>query len=709
MQTSEPRPGLEEARRLLQVRFGHPDFRGGQADILEAVLAGQDCLGILPTGAGKSLCYQLPALLRAGTTLVLSPLIALMKDQVDALTARGLPATYVNSHLAPAEVQARLRATAAGRVKLLYAAPERLRSPRFLEALGRARVGLVAVDEAHCISQWGHDFRPDYLRLAELLGRLGQPQVLATTATATPEVRRDILTQLGLGQAPRQPPAVVVRGFARPNLRLGVQRVAGADDKLRRVLALLADHPRAILYCATRRHTEEVAQALAARGLGAAAYHAGLPEAERRAVQEAFVGGALPVVTATNAFGMGIDRADVRAVVHWDLPGSLEAYYQEAGRAGRDGQPARCELLLHPADIRTQRFFLEAQAAGPALLARVAAALTRQGARGQPVPEAALLALAEGDRSGPVRAVLQQLEGAGFCGPGGLDERGAPLWRLVDPGADLRPLAAHLAHKARLDEARLQRMLRYADTRACRHEAILRYFGDPARPQRCQACDNCLRESSPGPPTPAQGARAPTPGERAELEVVLSLVQRLGGRFGRGRVVQILRGSRARAVCEAGQHALPGHGALAHRRPAEVEAWIASLLEAGCLEVRGQEYPTLALTEHGRRVLGREAVPLLRPPPVAGPAGARAATRAEAPPEGEPASFERLRAWRAEEAARRRIPAYVVFHDRTLRALARARPATLAALGEVPGVGPAKLQRYGRALLDLLGPTRRPG
>jgi ATP-dependent DNA helicase RecQ len=358
---------LDEQLQQQLTTFALDSFRPGQAEVIKAVLSGRDCLCIMPTGGGKSLCYQLPAVVRDGVTLVVSPLIALMKDQVDGMQALGVRATLVNSTLDVSEQNHRLAQMAAGQYDLVYIAPERLRSPRFLEVVSQTSVHLLAIDEAHCISQWGHDFRPDYARLGELRRRLGNPTTIALTATATPTVRDDVVKLLELND-----PSVFITGFARPNLHFGVVHAAARrkDDML---LAFLHETPGAgILYVATRRGCAELAELLGTsmhRRIGV--YHAGLQLEDRRRVQDAFMAGDVQIIVATNAFGMGIDKADVRFVAHYNMPGSLEAYYQEAGRAGRDGLPARCLLLYTPADRHVQEFFIENAYPSRATVARV--------------------------------------------------------------------------------------------------------------------------------------------------------------------------------------------------------------------------------------------------------------------------------------------------------------------------------------------------
>jgi ATP-dependent DNA helicase RecQ len=349
-------PALDDARAALQRHFGYPDFRGAQADAITAILARRDVLVLMPTGGGKSLCFQVPALLLRGPTVVVSPLISLMKDQVDALERAGIPATFINSTLATGEREARLARVERGEVKLLYVAPERFEVPGFRERLRAIGVPLLAVDEAHCISQWGHDFRPSYLRLDAVREVLGCP-VIALTATATPEVRRDIVRHLAL-----RDPLLLARGFDRANLAWHVIGATGDSHKDRLLLALLrrrSPEGVALIYAATRRKVDSLADMLNRAGIRASGYHAGVPPDERRRLQEKFIAGTAGVVIATNAFGMGIDKPDVRMVVHYDMPPSLEAYYQEGGRAGRDGAPASCILLHAPRDRLTHEFLLD--------------------------------------------------------------------------------------------------------------------------------------------------------------------------------------------------------------------------------------------------------------------------------------------------------------------------------------------------------------
>ncbi len=351
----------------LQRYFGFSEFREGQEEVINSVLSGDDSIVVMPTGGGKSLCYQLPALMIEGVSLVISPLIALMKDQVDQLTARGIPTTFINSSIGYSEAANRLARMRGGQFKMVYVAPERFRNESFLNTIKEVQVKLFAIDEAHCISHWGHDFRPDYLRLSEAVGRLGRPQVMALTATATSQVRADIAKQLALAK-----PRVFIAGFDRPNLALRVFHPGSEKQKLdevRRVISRAGGS--GVIYAATRKSVEQIATNLKMAGFAAEAYHAGMEDRERTRTQDSFMSGKLDAIVATNAFGMGIDKPDIRFVIHYHLPGSIEAYYQEVGRAGRDGLPAECVLLFNYADTRTQQFFIDGSHPAPELIAEV--------------------------------------------------------------------------------------------------------------------------------------------------------------------------------------------------------------------------------------------------------------------------------------------------------------------------------------------------
>ncbi|MDT4897095.1 MAG: ATP-dependent helicase RecQ [Acidobacteriota bacterium] len=420
---------IEEALAALHKHFGFVDFREGQREVIAAILEGRDTVVVMPTGGGKSLCYQLPALMKPGATIVVSPLIALMKDQVDALAARNLPATFINSSITFEEQKARIQDVRRGLYKLVYVAPERFRSAHFVETLRSIDISLFAVDEAHCISQWGHDFRPDYLRLRESIEEIGRPQIAALTATATPYVRSDIIEQLKLNE-----PRAFVSGFDRPNLSINVVHTQKEREKITHIKALAASHAGSgIIYTSTRKAVEQVTARLQGAGLNVIGYHAGMDEAARTQAQDAFMSGRIQMIVATNAFGMGIDKADIRFVVHHHLPGSIEAYYQEIGRAGRDQKPSTCVLLFNYADKRTQDYFIEGSYPPPETVARVYQALvaTNQKRIELSVSEVAARAAVRNEMA--VQSALIILEKAGHIERGSSNENRAALRLLVKP------------------------------------------------------------------------------------------------------------------------------------------------------------------------------------------------------------------------------------------------------------------------------------
>ncbi len=681
--------------RALHERFGLRAFRPGQREAALAVLEGRDLVAVMPTGAGKSLCFQLPALLLDGTTVVVSPLIALMKDQVDGLRARGIAAAALHSGLAPHERAAVEAELAARRLDLLYVAPERLGSGAFRELLRRIRPARLIVDEAHCISQWGHDFRPDYRRLAGVRTELGVPAA-AFTATATPDVRADIASQLGL-----RDPLDLITGFERTNLTLAVEPCRSREEKAAALARLVAEvGTPGIVYAATRKTVELWADVLAGQGLRTGRYHAGLSDEERTRVQDDFLAGRIDVITATNAFGMGVDKANIRFVVHAELPGSVEAYYQEAGRAGRDGDASRCTLLFSPADARTQEFFL-AGANPSADVLRAVWRLLGEGLEEEQIVDRLGRDASTSMSAGTAARLLRRAADAAGLAAG---EGPMPL----DDGVR--------ALKARRDRERLDTMVRYAYSRGCRTRFIYDYFAGGARggaAPRCGVCDVCL----------GWGKREGRPLDEAELlrvRIALSAVGRLSGRFGVERIAQVLTGSQKREILDRGLDRVPTYGKLAGTPIDQVKDLLNVLADAGLIERQGIEGGrpgafVLALTAEGRRVAMGAVRPELALPsaPAARARGRRTragtagpptgATAGEAGAEPDPALLARLKAWRTEEARRKSMPPYVIFHDRTLASLALARPRDLAGLREVPGIGPAKLEAYGTALLALLG------
>ena len=484
-------------------KFGHKDFREGQREPIEAVLRGEDAVVVMPTGAGKSLCYQVTALMLPGTTLVVSPLIALMKDQVDALERKGVSVTLINSTVGRGETEKRLRGMVDGAYKLVYVAPERFRNSAFRSALAKTRLSMVAIDEAHCISQWGHDFRPDYLDLGGFIGGLGEVRVMALTATATPAVREDIVRQLHLGEAPRKPPFVEVLGFSRPNLRIGVTDCSRAARKLARTVEIVNRLKNGIIYVATRKHAQAVYEELqrtvpASSGVEVLMYHAALTELQRTKVQRAFMTAEHPVVVATTAFGMGIDRADIRFVVHWDIPGGIEQYYQEIGRAGRDGARAECELLFSYADVKVQEFFVDG--ANPDAETGLKVWKMFAGYGDQIVEfDSATFAKTLGVKNGiAVATAANVLLNAGFLVR---PEESRPYaYRVVKGVTEMQVQSVFDARREKLyrDRRRLRKMIDFAYFEGCRHRFILDYFGDQSPTRTCGGCDNCDKGQTAG-------------------------------------------------------------------------------------------------------------------------------------------------------------------------------------------------------------------
>ena len=671
---------MEQARAVLASRFGYDAFRPGQEAVVSALLSGRDVLAVMPTGAGKSVCYQVPAVVMEGMALVVSPLVSLMADQVRAVREAGIRGAYLNSTLAPGQQAEVLRRAAEGAYDLMYVAPERLADPRFAEFARTARLALIAVDEAHCVSQWGQDFRPSYLSIGQFIAELPvRPPVAALTATATDLVRRDIVRLLGLRDA-----ACTVTGFDRPNLRFAVER-REPKQKLARLDAFI-DERRAesgIVYCAKRATVEEVCDHLRERGIAATRYHAGLTAEERERNQRAFVNDTAPVMVATNAFGMGIDKSNVSYVVHYNMPGSVEAYYQEAGRAGRDGSPAECLLLWCDGDIATGRFFIEQESTHEGLTAEEAEVVRASRRR--------MLESMVGYcyTTGCLRAYILR-----YFGEGGHDEalpsqggatEVAPYGGAGAGGANLLDGAA-CAPDSRDGHAACDPTLRRGGS-----WSALPTEENSASSSAKRCCSNCDGEFEAVDVT-------------AEARAIMRCVQALRGRFGKTTVVDVLRGADTENLRQWGLVNLPVYGTSEARRALLME--VVELLAAdGYLAITEGKFPLVGFGPRYREAaepdfaLRIKQTPKVRKgsaakPPKAARAGA--ADLAEVDAE----LFERLRALRLALAQEAAVPPYVIFHDATLAAMAAARPATEEELLALPGVGEKKLATYGKAFLE---------
>jgi ATP-dependent DNA helicase RecQ len=608
-------PSLSDAITTLRQHFGFDDFREGQREVVASILEGKDAVVVMPTGSGKSLCYQLPAMILDGVTLVVSPLIALMKDQVDALQARGLPATFINSSISDVEQRARIESLRRRAHKLVYIAPERFRSSRFTSAVQSIPVSLFAVDEAHCISTWGHDFRPDYLRLKHVIRSLGRIQTIALTATATPYVRSDIIQQLGLTQ-----PQTFVSGFDRPNLTIEVVHTEKEKEKISRIRHLAKKtNGSGIVYASTRKAVEQVGRELKTAGLTVSTYHAGMSDGVRVKAQEDFMSGRTQMIVATNAFGMGIDKPDIRFVAHYQIPGSIEAYYQEIGRAGRDGLPSTCVLLFNYADKNTHDFFIEGSYPDISTVKNVYGALLETGLKRIELTAAQIGKLAGEKNDMAVQSALYLLERAGHISreaPAAVrNERGARSARaivMIDNAA-LRVDARQILGRADLERRKLRELINLCYTDYCYRAHILNYFGDRNHDRQCGTCGNCApKPTIPAPETTDDvetplainsEPRALTDDELLRVRKILACAKRMNGKFGKKILAATLRGSASKQVMDAGLNELSTYGLLNDMLQDEIQNYIDALVAAGCLKVKGGAYPTISNTDLGDRVM----------------------------------------------------------------------------------------------------------
>lgn len=577
-----------KATEILRDYFGYDSFRTGQENVISNVLSGEDTLCVMPTGGGKSICFQVPALVMEGTVLVISPLISLMKDQVDALHEAGIAAAYINSSLSSEEYRDTMDRAEQGEYRLLYVAPERLDSPSFTNRLRKIYVPMIAIDEAHCISQWGHDFRPSYRNISRIITAFDeQPVVLALTATATPDVREDICRQLDI-----TPANTVMTGFERANLTFSV--IKGQDrEKYVKEYVRKNDGEAGIIYAATRKAVDAVHETLRKSGVAVAKYHAGLSDVERQSEQDRFLMDEATVMVATNAFGMGIDKSNIRYVIHYQMPKNMESYYQEAGRAGRDGLDSACTLLFSSQDVQTQRF-------------------------------------------------------------------------LIDQSQDENRIPAELE--------KLQSMIDFCHTESCLQKFIITYFGE-TEVTDCGRCANCTdtRESS---------------DVTEDVQKVLSCVIRMGQRFGKTMIAQVLTGSRNKKVFEFGFEKLTTYGLMKDRSAKDISDFIEFIISENCLSVENGQFPIIYVSERGKDVLtGKLKI-------------SRKVSVVTKQITNDDPLFEQLRTLRLKLAQEAGVPPFVVFSDKTLRDMASRMPVTEEEFLEVNGVGLSKLEKYGEPFME---------
>jgi ATP-dependent DNA helicase RecQ len=729
-----------ELHQKLREVFGFGEFRPLQEEAIRATLSGEDVLVVMPTGAGKSLCFQLPAAISEGVTLVVSPLVALMRDQVIGLNDRtsfcDLGCAYINSLQSPEEQRQVLDDIRHGMLKLVYVAPERFRSQGFRSAIKQASIARFVVDEAHCISEWGHDFRPDYLALRPFVEEIGRPPILAVTATATRRVQQSIIDNLGMDD-----PQVLVGGFDRPNLHFSVVRCASdkeRDEKLAKALPKLCSKGGSgLIYASTRKQVEDIAvvaqRALAPIGRMAGAYHAGISVEGRKELQSEWIESRLQVLVATNAFGMGIDKPDVRFVIHYGIPDSLENYYQESGRAGRDGKPARVVVLYRPADRKLREFFIDNEAVDPGTVRSAFVRLKRSAdENGEVLVPREWWRHHFPDASETVtRLIWRELEKEGCSRRLGETAEGmkAEILRDEFPPDAVKRIRDDFDRVRGEKLRRLNEMVDYCRTSDCRRTTVLDYFGDVEEAvERRFCCDNC--DNPPSEKAPLEEGRAPAPRapvgaplniDGGDVLQILQGMDAMSPKVGKARLNKLLRGANSKDIQKFRDDDNPLLGVLRGCSEKAVDDFLMALIEGGWLyQADEEEYFVVSVSVNGRDAwqskgavgvdsplgqykrassVSRSASTSGRSPSTSGaPSSFAGAFENEA----DAALFEKLRDWRRVEATHANLPAYCVLPDRTLGEIAVARPQSLDELSGIKGLGPMKIEKYGEGLLEVL-------
>jgi ATP-dependent DNA helicase RecQ len=667
---------IDIALQHLRSTFGFDSFRPLQEKVLLSVFNKKDTLLILPTGGGKSLCYQLPSLALGGVTFVISPLISLMKDQVDQLLQYGIAATYINSSLSSSEMRLRLEGTRELQYRLVYVAPERLESEEFLHLYSQltrvSKVDLVAIDEAHCVSQWGHDFRMSYRKISSLRDIDPGVPFLALTATATPRVKKDIVDQLQLKNG-----KIFVGSFDRKNLRY---EVVDAGSKKKWLLEYMSEvkDKSGIIYCSTRKQVEQVYELLIGHGISVGRYHAGLSDLERKTIQEAFIKDKVNVVVATNAFGMGIDKPDVRFVLHYSVPGTLENYVQEAGRAGRDGEAADCVLLFNFSDVMTQRFFIEGNNPGLNVLDDITSVLFDG-----PLSKTSLFERMSSTSNGmAIDTAIRLLRGYGI-----LNDLGGS-YALVAGGPRAFSVV-EMEKKREVAEEKLRRMIAYAETEVCKRNMIQKYFGFDE--VQCSGCSGCEILT--------QDANAETIDVTEVAALALRAVRGFFRPFGISMTSAILMGSKSQKILQAGCDSWDGYGDLALLRMEEIMDLLRGLVRCGYLERTQGDYPVLVMTGKGKKALDDEEDIL-----ISETRKTKVKKLSVDEEDYNKELFELLRKWRREESDKQGLAPFMIFGDRVLKNICASFPQTDEQLLMVGGIGQYKLTRYGKYLLDIVVP-----